>query len=250
MEDYPSRGEIVIGRIKRVNPFSALVGLDEYDGLEGMVHISEVTNKWVKDIRTHVKVGQNVVAKVMRVDLRKGHINLSLKRVRPHEKQEKLKGIKNEQKAEKMLQFAGKDLKASPEAVQAMYNQIKEEFGEVFVVFEKAMDETGKELLIKKGMDKKWVEAIAIVAEKVMEIKEKIIKLEVDITCFDGDGIAIIKKSVSGLDKEISIKYISAPRYILSITSKDAKRADKKLKASIEALDEELKPDGEVVIIN
>ena len=247
--EYPRTGEIVLGRVKFVNPFSAIIVLDEY-GLEGMVHISEVTNKWVKDIRTHVKPGQSVVAKVMRIDARRGHINLSLKRVRPREKEEKMRSIKRNQKANKMIKMVGKSLKMDKKAITEMEDKITEDFGELFAVFELSMTEKGNDLLVKKGFSKKWIAAILEVAQKIIKIKEVDVKASVDIRCYAGDGIERIKKAIKKIDKEISIKYISAPRYILSITSKDAKRADKKLKASIEALDEELKPDGEVVIIN
>jgi translation initiation factor 2 subunit 1 len=247
-DEYPHTGEIVLGKVKFVNPFSAIIVLDEY-GLEGMVHISEVTNKWVKDIRTHVKPGQNVVAKVMRIDARRGHINLSLKRVRPREKEEKIKSIKRKQKAKKMIKMVGKNLKMDNKAITDLEEKIKEEFGEVFSVFEHSMTDKGKELLDKKGFDKKTVDAILEIAEKIITIKEVDVKVSIDMKCYAGDGIEKIKKAVEKIDKEISIKYISAPRYILSIVSKDAKRADKKIKASVEALNNELKSDGEVVIV-
>jgi len=246
---YPRPREIIIGRVKRVNPFSAFIILDEYDGLEGMVHISEVTNKWVKDIRTHVRVGQTVVAKVMRVDFRKGHINLSLKRVRPREKEEKLKGIKRAQKSEKMLEMAGKDIGASKEEIENIGKGLKEDFGEVFLVFEKSMTDSGKELLIKKGLGKKWVDAISVIAGKVMEIKEKTVKLSLEIKCYTGDGVEQIKKAVKDLDKDISIKYISAPQYTIEMKNKDAKKADKKLRKGVEKITESLKGIGEVNIV-
>ena len=48
---YPSKGEIVIGTVTRVLDFGAFVSLDEYEGKEGLVHISEVAPGWIKDIR-------------------------------------------------------------------------------------------------------------------------------------------------------------------------------------------------------
>jgi translation initiation factor 2 subunit 1 len=249
MADYPTRGEIVLGRIKRVNPFSAMVELTEYRGLEGMVHISEVSTKWVKDIRTHVKIGANVVAKVMRVDEQRGHINLSIKRVRPMEKEQKMKTVKNEQRAIKMLDMAAGELKASDVEKSKLAEQVRDKFGELFAIFEHSMTGSGKTLLEKKGFEKKWIDAIAEIAEKVMEIKEKSVKLEIDMKSYAGDGVEMLKKAAKSLDKEISVKYISAPRYLLEIKSKDAKKAERKLRKSVEKMKDILGKDGEIDII-
>ena len=88
---WPRRGEVVIGTVRKVNPFSAFVTLEEYGKKEGMIHISEVAGKWVKDIRKFFKEGKKVVVKVMRVDETKKHITLSLKRVNKYESDRKMK---------------------------------------------------------------------------------------------------------------------------------------------------------------
>ena len=61
----PQKGELVLGTISRVNPFSVQIALDEYPGKEGSVHIGEVARKWIKDIRDFVKEGQKVVCLVL-----------------------------------------------------------------------------------------------------------------------------------------------------------------------------------------
>ena len=88
--EWPEKREIVLGTVTRVNPFSAFVSLDEYNNKEGMIHISEVAGKWVRDIRKFVKVGQKVVVMVMRVDKDKSHITLSLKRVKKYDTEKKM----------------------------------------------------------------------------------------------------------------------------------------------------------------
>ena len=47
-------GEKVVGRVTGVKPFGAFIELP--DGKSGLVHISEVANKFVEDINDHVKV--------------------------------------------------------------------------------------------------------------------------------------------------------------------------------------------------
>ena len=68
---------ILEGKIKTITNFGAFVALPE--GKTGMVHISEVANAYVSDIRQHLTEGQNV--KVVVIGLENGKVNLSIKRL-------------------------------------------------------------------------------------------------------------------------------------------------------------------------
>ncbi len=46
---------------------------------EGLLHVSEISSSWIRNIRDFVREGQKMVLKVLRVDLEKGHIDLSLR---------------------------------------------------------------------------------------------------------------------------------------------------------------------------
>ncbi len=70
-------GAILEGKVKSITNFGAFVALDATT--TGMVHISEVANTYVSDIRQHLTEGQDV--KVMVIGLDGGKINLSIKRL-------------------------------------------------------------------------------------------------------------------------------------------------------------------------
>jgi len=70
-------GAIVEGKVKTITNFGAFVSLPE--NKTGMVHISEVANTFVSDIRQHLTEGQDV--KVMIIGNENGKINLSIKRL-------------------------------------------------------------------------------------------------------------------------------------------------------------------------
>ncbi len=70
-------GSILEGKIKTITNFGAFVALPE--GKTGMVHISEVANAYVSDIRQHLSEGQDV--RVMVISNENGKINLSIKRL-------------------------------------------------------------------------------------------------------------------------------------------------------------------------
>ena len=72
-------GAVLEGKIKTITNFGAFVSLPE--NKTGMVHISEVANAYVSDIRQHLTEGQDV--KVMVIGTENGKINLSIKRLEP-----------------------------------------------------------------------------------------------------------------------------------------------------------------------
>lgn len=77
-------GAVLEGKIKSITNFGAFVALPE--NKTGMVHISEVANTYVSDIRQHLTEGQDV--KVMVIGLENGKINLSIKRLEPRQQRE------------------------------------------------------------------------------------------------------------------------------------------------------------------
>ena len=77
-------GAILEGKVKSITNFGAFVALPE--NKTGMVHISEVANAYVSDIRAHLTEGQEV--KVVVIGNENGKINLSIKRLEPKPQRE------------------------------------------------------------------------------------------------------------------------------------------------------------------
>jgi len=228
---FPSQGENVVVTVIRITPYSALCKLEEYPGKEGMIHISEVSGKWVRDIRKFVKLNRTYVAKVLHVDEEKGHISLSLKRVRKTEKTRKMQDFRREEKAEKMLEKLAKEMKISlDDAYEKIGYELQEKFGDMFKAFEAAFESV--EPLIRRGISKKWAQIIHKIAKENIKKKKVKIKAELNLKFFTGDGIIRIKKFLNELSNKygVNVKYISAPRYSVEIESENPKLAEKELR--------------------
>lgn len=76
-------GAIITGKVTGIQPFGAFVALD--DNVQGMVHISEVSNRYVKDINDYLKVGEEVTVKVLDIKEDGRKITLSIKATQPAE---------------------------------------------------------------------------------------------------------------------------------------------------------------------
>ena len=70
-------GSVCKGKVTGIQAYGAFVALDENN--QGLVHISEITHGFVKDINDHLKVGDEVNVKVLSVDEKAGKIGLSIR---------------------------------------------------------------------------------------------------------------------------------------------------------------------------
>ncbi|MCM2982264.1 RNA-binding protein S1 [Niallia circulans] len=77
MSDKIEVGSVITGKVTGIQPYGAFVSLDE--NTQGLVHISEVTHGYVKDINEFLKVGDEVNVKVLSIDENAGKIGLSIR---------------------------------------------------------------------------------------------------------------------------------------------------------------------------
>src|SRR5690606_22432652 len=70
-------GDTVSGKVTGIQPYGAFVALDEQT--QGLVHISEITHGYVKEVSEYLSVGQEVDVKVLEVDEKSKKISLSIR---------------------------------------------------------------------------------------------------------------------------------------------------------------------------
>ena len=91
-------GDSIVAPISRISKFGAFMNLE--GGIQGLIHLSEISHGVVKDIRDHVKVGEEVTAKIINFEPTKKRIGLSLKALQEAPKEAPAKKeAKTEEKA-------------------------------------------------------------------------------------------------------------------------------------------------------
>ena len=75
-EKYP-QGAVLTGKVVRIAPFGAFVALE--DGVDGLVHISQIAWEHVEKVEDALSIGQEVQVKVLEVDEDRKRISLSIK---------------------------------------------------------------------------------------------------------------------------------------------------------------------------
>ena len=245
-KEYPEEGELVVGTVLKVQGFGAFISLDEYPNKEGFIHISEIATGWVKRIRNYVREKQKVVCKVLRVEEAKNHIDLSLKRVNEHQRRDKIQEWKNNQKAMKLFEMVAENInQPMDQAYTSFGEQLVKKYGALYTIFEESAYDP--DLLTNDGFSGHWVEEFIKVARDNITIPFVNIKGHILITSFEPDGISHIRKALALAeeseyeDVNIEVKYIGAPRYLITVKAPDYKIAEDQMKKAVDRTIEYMK---------
>ena len=232
--EYPEIGDLVIATIETVTDYGAYAKLDEYDK-RGLLHVSEISSSWIRNIRDFVREGQKMVLKVLRVDVEKGHIDLSLRRVTKRERIEKIKFWKKDRKAEALLKSVAEKVGVPVQEVYEKAGTLIEEKYSLYDGFEKASIE-GFEALTKIGVPENLAKAFAEVAKERIHVKLVKVKGVLEIRCLKPNGVKLIKdaflnaqnvEKAEGTDVQFAV--IAAPRYSVEVSAANWKRAEEVL---------------------
>ncbi|MGZ7044436.1 MAG: translation initiation factor IF-2 subunit alpha [Methanobacterium sp.] len=246
-KEWPDEGDLIVGTVHKVLGYGAFASLEEYEGKEAFIHISEVSSGWVKNIRDFVRENQKIVARVLRVNPKKGHVDVSMKRIREDQRTRKIQQWKIEQKAEKLLEIAAKTIEKDLDtAYEEIGYKIINEFGDLYEAFETAAEE-GETALTSRDIDGEWAKTITEVAKKNISPPEVHISGYINLHSYAPNGVEVIREALSTVESdEVAVQCVGAPRYRLIVTSSDYLTAENLLKeASQKCIDTVLKDGGE-----
>lgn len=228
---FPDEDELVLCTVTKVFPHAVFCNLDEFDRT-GVIHISEVSPGRIRNIRDFVKEDKKVICKVLRVNTQKGHIDLSLRRVNEAQRRTKNNEIKQEQLAEKILEFVARKNK---EDIRKFYNQITdkvfEKYSSLYECFEEVVNT--KITLVELGIDVKIADEILPVIYQRIKPPEVEIEGTLHLISNENNGIDIIKealKQAKDTSEDIFVRYDSAGRYNITVKASNYPDAEKILK--------------------
>ncbi|MBR9689811.1 MAG: S1 RNA-binding domain-containing protein [Candidatus Altiarchaeota archaeon] len=230
-EGIPEEGDIVLAEIVGVEQHAAFIKLSEFKEIEGLIHISEVSKTWVKNIRTHFRTNQKVVCKVLDVKNPK-YIHASIRRVSDYDKRAKWEEIKRNRRIENIIEIIAKKAKKTPEQIYELLKPFEEKYGEIYFAFEEAKKQ-GKEFFGKLSIkDEVWTLVDKNISLPVVEITG-VLKIESTAP----DGVDKIKKILKKIKAETS--YLGAPNYRVAVKAMDYKEAEKLLAELIKSAEKQ-----------
>ena len=91
------------------------------------------------------------------------------------------------------------------------------------------------DMLKRRGIDEKYIQLMKEIAKESIQKKEVKIKAILDLKFYTGDGVRRVKEFLNSLQDKYKweIKYISAPRYSIEITTKNPKKDEKEFREKL-----------------
>jgi translation initiation factor 2 subunit 1 len=241
VQEMPEQGEIVLATVTKVMDHGAYVTLDEYNGIQGFLHISEIAPGWIRSVSKFVKDGEKKVLLVKKINPERGDIDLSLKQVSKDQRKQKLKEVKKFEKGKTLLQSVQEKAKLSDKEIEKLEDSIYSKYDSVYDAFIE-IGRNGIDNLKELKLSKKTIAAIEEICSKI-KLPSVEIRGIMEIMNNKSDGVEIIKKALLDATKKdptIDITYLGAPKYRLSIISEDFKSAEKILKPIILEIQENI----------
>jgi len=247
---YPAAEDLVVVQVKNVAEMGAYVSLLEYNNIEGMILLSELSRKRIRSINKLIRVGRTEIVVVLRVDQEKGYIDLSKRRVNQEdiikceEKYNKSKAVHS------IMRHVSETCKIRLEELYIQFGwDLYKRFGHAFDAFKLIVSQPEKVLgqyNIREDAQK------ALLSNIRRRLTPQAIKIRADleVTCFSKDGIDAIKsalraaEALSTRDMPVKIKLVAPPLYVMMTTSLNKEKGIGLLDEAISAISVAIKAKG------
>ncbi|CAJ1895637.1 unnamed protein product [Cylindrotheca closterium] len=251
---YPEVESVVMVNVRNIADMGAYVSLLEYDNIEGMILLSELSRRRIRSIHKLIRVNRNEVVMVLRVDKEKGYIDLSKRRVSP-EDVAKCEDRYNKAKAvHGVLRHLAERRKLF---LEELYEKIGwplyKKYGHAFDAFKIAISED-------KNAGDPFAELGDVPPDIIEELKTYIlrrlapqpikIRSDIEVSCFTYEGIDAIRQAlfdgmaVGSETNPIRIKLIAPPIYVLSTTTLEKEVGIGMLNKAIDTIKETITAKG------
>jgi translation initiation factor 2 subunit 1 len=247
----PEEGDIVLCTVKKILYHSIFVDLDEYENQEAMIHISEIAPGRIRNIRDYVSEGRKLVCKVLRINLELKHVDLSLRRVSLGARKKKNEEIKQELKAEKMLESLAIKVKEKKEKVfKEIGSVILEEYENIFFAFQEVVSR-GDEVLTELNIPTKYIVPLTEIIKERIKPPQVIVEGTLILTSPTNKGIEDVKKAiiealklVNTKKSEVDIAYLGAPIYKIEVKAPDYKIAEAEMEKIVSKIISSIEKSG------
>jgi translation initiation factor 2 subunit 1 len=254
---YPEIESLVMVNVRTIADMGAYVSLLEYNNIEGLILLSELSRRRIRSINKLIRVGRNEVAMVLRVDKEKGYIDLSKRRVSPEDvaacedKFNKAKAVHG------VLRLLAERRKFH---LEDLYERIAwplyRKYGHAYDAFKIALaEESGGDSAVEDPFTTLDVPP-DVIDELKLYIRRRLapqpikIRADIEVSCFTYAGIDAIRDALfagiaCGTDNSpIKIRLIAPPIYVLSTMTLEKEAGIALLQKAIDTILEKISEKG------
>ena len=221
---FPEVDQVVMVQVKSIAEMGAYVQLLEYNNIEGMILLSELTRRRIRSVSKLIKVGRIEPVMVLRVDKEKGYIDLSKRRVSP----EDVAACEEKYNKSKMVHsIVRHTAETTPATLGDLYEHmawpLAAKYGHCFEAFKHMVGDPDKVLDELKKPDGTPAVDATVKNALVKDIRRRMtpqplkIRADVELTCFAYDGVLHIKEAmraaeaVSTEECKVKISLVASP---------------------------------------
>eukprot|EP00271_Cylindrocystis_brebissonii_P010500 TRINITY_DN266_c0_g1_i1.p1 TRINITY_DN266_c0_g1~~TRINITY_DN266_c0_g1_i1.p1 ORF type:complete len:341 (+),score=83.75 TRINITY_DN266_c0_g1_i1:247-1269(+) len=259
-QKYPEVDDVVMVQVKNIAEMGAYVSLLEYNNIEGMILLSELSRRRIRSISSLIKVGRQEPVMVVRVDKQKGYIDLSKRRV----SEEDVAGCEERYNKSKMVHSIMRHVAGTMEVdLEDLYEHVAwplyQKYGHAFEAFKlivtepdaildtltrevKEIDPDGKEIVkFVPALSEEVKESLVSNIQRRMTPQPLKIRADIELKCFQYDGVLHIKDAMrkaeqAGTDEcPVKIKLVAPPLYVLTTQTLNKEPGIRVLQLAIDA---------------
>jgi translation initiation factor 2 subunit 1 len=254
-EKYPEIDSFVMVNVKQIADMGAYVKLLEYDNIDGMILLSELSRRRIRSIQKLIRVGRNEVVVVLRVDKEKGYIDLSKRRVSPEDI------VKCEERYNKgkmvhsiMRHVAEKTLVPIEQLYESIAWPLNKKYGHAIDAFKLSITNPDVWTEITFPGDAVAEELKSYIGKRLTPQPTKV-RADVEVTCFEYEGIDAVKTALRTAEaqnteeNQVKVRLVSPPLYVLTNTCLDKNLGISRLEEAIVNIRESIQSAGGQLIV-
>mmetsp|Transcript_16244 Transcript_16244/g.27797 ORF Transcript_16244/g.27797 Transcript_16244/m.27797 type:complete len:312 (-) Transcript_16244:55-990(-) len=253
---YPAIDEIVVVRVEKIAEMGAYVSLLEYNNIEGMILLSELSRRRIRSINKLIRVGRIEYVVVLRVDTDKGYIDLSKRRVAP----EDIGKAENKYNKSKAVHSLLKHVASQRgERLDYLYNTVAwplaAEFGHAYEAFKIAIVDPERVFAKVPDCPAELKDALLTDIRQRLTPQPVRVRADIECTCFSYEGVDGIRAALmAGMAVqtehiEIKIKLLAPPLYVMWCSALDKDAGVELLEKSVAEVERVLKEQKGTLVV-
>ncbi|XP_058801561.1 eukaryotic translation initiation factor 2 subunit 1 [Phymastichus coffea] len=252
-EKYPEVEDVVMVNVRSIAEMGAYVHLLEYNNIEGMILLSELSRRRIRSINKLIRVGKTEPVVVIRVDKEKGYIDLSKRRVSPEDVEKCTERYAKAKAVNSILRHVAELLHyETDEQLEELYQKTAWYFEEKYKKQKASAYDFFKQsvldpsILAECDLDEKTKEVLLNNIQRKLTSQAVKIRADVEVACYGYEGIDAVKAALkAGLalsteELPIKINLIAPPLYVMTTSTPEKTDGLQALNDAIEVIREKI----------
>ncbi|KAH3680046.1 hypothetical protein WICPIJ_008427 [Wickerhamomyces pijperi] len=247
---YPEVDDVVMVNVQQIAEMGAYVKLLEYDNIEGMVLLSELSRRRIRSIQKLIRVGKNEVVVVLRVDKEKGYIDLSKRRVSSEDVIKCEERYQKSKASHSILRHCAEKFGVPLETLyQTIGWPLSRKYGHVYDAFKISITDNSVFDEIEAPSED-LLEELKIYIGKRLTPQAIKIRADIEVSCFSYEGIDAIKTALRAAEElstenlQIKVKLVAAPLYVVTTQALEKQQGIDALNKALETIQEQISKAG------